>query len=116
MSINVNSSNSANIQDSATKVEATKQKIVASENRLIEESSKASEKEVKAQLQEWTSKINVTISEKVKFNFSDELGSIYVTVVDNETQEVIRTIPKEDAIKLSAIWKEAVGNIFDKKG
>jgi len=83
-----------------------------SENR----GDKKPSKETKEELQEWVSKMNVTINEKIKFAYSEDFGGIYVTVVDNETQEVIRKIPTEDAIKLSAIWKEAVGNIFDSKG
>ena len=50
------------------------------------------------ELQEWVSKMNTTMNEKVQFTYSEDFGGIYVTVVDNETQEVIRKIPTEDAI------------------
>jgi len=99
-----------------------KQKIVQNSAPVKNKKQESgSEKEqsannVQEQLKEWTSKMNMTINEKVKFAYSEDFGGIYVTVIDDTTKEVIRKIPTEDAIKLSAIWKEAVGNIFDRKG
>ncbi len=72
--------------------------------------------EQKSQIKDWIERMNRVVKENVKFNFNEKLGRIYVTVVDSNTNEVIRTIPSEDALKLSAVWKEAIGNIFDKKG
>ena len=72
--------------------------------------------EQKSQIKDWIERMNRVVKENVKFNFNEKLGRIYVTVVDSNTHEVIRTIPSEDALKLSAVWKEAIGNIFDKKG
>jgi flagellar protein FlaG len=97
----------------------TIQKNVKSDEVSKESSEQNSLKEAekKAQLNDWVNKMNKVVNdENVRFNFSEDFGGIYVTVVDKTTNEVIRTIPTEDAIKLSAIWKEAVGNIFDKKG
>jgi len=97
------------------------QKVQKSEpvsNKMQEYESKDehNSKDNRQNLQEWVSKMNVTINEKVRFDYSEDFGGIYVTVVDKDTQEVIRKIPTEDAIKLSKIWKEAIGNIFDHKG
>ncbi len=72
--------------------------------------------EQQSQIKDWIERMNRVVKENVKFNFNEKLGRIYVTVVDSNTHEVIRTIPSEDALKLSAVWKEAIGNIFDKKG
>ncbi len=111
-------SNSSTTSVTAEKV-ADSRNVEELQTTTQEESVKSnltSDNEKKAQLKDWINKMNKVVKENVKFNFSEELGSIYVTVVDSNTHEVIRTIPNEDALQLSAIWKDAVGNIFDKKG
>ena len=115
---------SSSIKKSSTKsTSITQEQIAVRKSETVKTKEKEdasnisqSQSEVREQLKEWTSKMNVAINEKVNFDYSEDFGGIYVTVVDNVTNEVIRKIPTEDAIKLSAIWKEAVGNIFDHKG
>ena len=84
---------------------------------LLQQQQQAQEEKnkTKEQLQNWVKVMNKTINEKVRFSYSEDFGGIYVTVVDSKTQEIIRKIPSDEAIKLSAIWKEAVGNILDKR-
>lgn len=52
----------------------------------------------------------------ISFGFNDEINKMYVTVIENSTGEMIRKIPTEEAMALSAKMKEIVGMIFDKKG
>jgi len=54
-------------------------------------------------------------SRSVSFSVDKSSDKLVVTVVDNETEEVIRQIPNEDAIKLSAYIESVVGLIFNKK-
>ena len=84
---------------------------------LLQQQQQAQEEKnkTKEQLQNLVKVMNKTINEKVRFSYSEDFGGIYVTVVDSKTQEIIRKIPSDEAIKLSAIWKEAVGNILDKR-
>jgi flagellar protein FlaG len=130
MSVNVGSSNSSATNQGSFVQALSKDSIKESRvenlqevkrvtyNPTVEESQEETREnsEAKYQLQEWVERMNSVVKENVKFNFSEELGSIYVTVVDSTTNEVIRTIPTEDALQLSAIWKDAIGNIFDRKG
>lgn len=128
MAVNVGSSKSSSggevytsfSVDSAKTGEIAETKALEKLKAVVQEeearSDAASEGEKRAQLQDWAERMNRVVKENVKFNFSEELGSIYVTVVDSSTNEVIRTIPTEDALQLSAIWRDAVGNIFDRKG
>jgi len=108
--------------DSAKRVEVSRTdnaenlKTVEKQEKYANKSNGSSDNNVKTQLKEWTERMNRVVKENVRFNFNEELGSIYVTVVNSKTNEVIRTIPSEDALKLSAIWKDTVGNIFDKRG
>jgi flagellar protein FlaG len=104
--------------ESHSQKQATALKTAQTRNQEVakEENKNNSKQNNRQQIQEWVEKMNVTIDEKVKFSYSEDFGGIYVTVIDDKTQEVIRKIPTEDAIKLSKIWKEAIGNIFDSKG
>lgn len=52
----------------------------------------------------------------IKFGFSDEIDSMYVSVYERATDKVIRKIPSDEAIQLMAKMREIVGMIFDKKG
>lgn len=52
----------------------------------------------------------------VKFGFSDDIESLYVTVSERSTDRLIRKIPSDEAIELMAKMREIVGIIFDKKG
>jgi len=109
---------SSNLKQKTVQSSNSIESLNSIENRRAKESVEepSSPAQEKKELKEWVSKMNTTLNEKVKFTYSEDFGGIYVTVIDNDTQEVIRKIPTEDAIKLSAIWKEAVGNIFDSKG
>ena len=99
------------------KVESTSktEEINNLDQTLLQQQQAQEKSEKKEQLQNWVKVMNKTINEKVRFSYSEDFGGIYVTVVDSKTQEVIRKIPSDEAIKLSAIWKEAVGNILDKR-
>jgi len=105
--------NSTTIKEKVQNTESVSQKM---QEYASKKDDTQNTKENRENLKEWVSKMNVTINEKVRFDYSEDFGGIYVTVVDKDTQEVIRKIPTEDAIKLSKIWKEAIGNIFDHKG
>jgi len=72
--------------------------------------------QAREQLTDWVERMNRLSNENVKFNYNEDMKGIIVTVINKQTNEVIRQIPGEDAMKLSAIWKEAIGNIFDTKG
>jgi|GEM_PF-6169215 flagellar protein FlaG len=90
------------------------QQALANAKKSLEKDQDDSQ--VREQLTDWVQRMNKLSNENVKFNYNEDAKGIFVTVVNRETNEVIRQIPNEDALKLSAIWKEAVGNIFDARG
>lgn len=51
----------------------------------------------------------------LKFEFHDELERYYVTVIDNETQEVIKEIPPRKLLDMHAAMMEFMGLLVDKK-
>ncbi|MFP4333699.1 MAG: flagellar protein FlaG [Campylobacterales bacterium] len=52
----------------------------------------------------------------VKFGFSDDIEAMYVSVLEKNTDRVIRQFPSEEAIDLMKKMDEIVGMIFDQKG
>lgn len=97
-----------------TETTQIQQQVLANAKKSLEKDQDDSQ--VREQLTDWVQRMNKLSNENVKFSYNEDAKGIFVTVVNRETNEVIRQIPNEDALKLSAIWKEAVGNIFDARG
>lgn len=51
----------------------------------------------------------------LKFNLHDELNEYYVTIIDQETDEVIKEIPPKKLLDIYAAMKKALGIFIDKK-
>jgi len=54
------------------------------------------------------------MSTQLSFSLDDKTGKTVIKVIDKETGDVIRQIPPEEALKLSAHMQEMVGILFDK--
>ena len=50
---------------------------------------------------------------KLQFSVNKELGSVVVSIVDSETNQVIKQIPSEDMVKLKLRIRKAIGSMFD---
>ena len=55
---------------------------------------------------------NIT-GRKLQFNVNKELGSVVVTILDSNTNKVLKQIPSEDIQNLKLRIRKAIGNIFD---
>lgn len=51
----------------------------------------------------------------IKFELHEELQEYYVTVVDNQTNEVVREIPSKKLLDIYAKMTDYMGLLFDKK-
>jgi flagellar protein FlaG len=51
----------------------------------------------------------------LKFEFHDDLQEYYVTLVDDQTNEVVREIPSKKLLDMYAAMTEYVGLLVDKK-
>lgn len=51
----------------------------------------------------------------LKFEFHEKLNEYYVTLVDDNTKEVIREIPSKKMLDFYATMTEAIGLMIDKK-
>jgi flagellar protein FlaG len=54
-------------------------------------------------------------STHVKFEFHEDLKEYYVTIVDNQSNEVIKEIPNKKVLDMFAAMTEFVGLMVDKK-
>lgn len=54
-------------------------------------------------------------STHIEFKLHEKLNEYYVTVVDNDTKEVVREIPSKKVLDVYAAMTEFVGLIVDKK-
>lgn len=95
------------------KVEKVKQEEV----KKVEESK--DKEELRKEITELAAKLNdeiAPLSNDIRFGFSDEIGQMYVNVIDANTGEVIRQFPTKEAIEIMTKMKELIGMLFDKKG
>jgi flagellar protein FlaG len=59
--------------------------------------------------------LSSSMSHKMRFEVSEELGELVVNIIDAETNEIIKTIPPEYLINLRAKLHEQVGMLLDKE-
>ena len=103
---NVKSANTGNNQQVSTQSIAPNGAQVA---QNIEQSV-AQTKEASQQLQ----KLSEIVSDnKLQFSVNKELGSVVVSIVDSNTNQVIKQIPSEDMVKLKLRIRKAIGSMFD---
>lgn len=81
--------------------------------------SRVSAEEVQQQLQEAAQRANSYLEVTdtgLRFEVGKRTGRIIVTVVDRETDEVIRQIPTEEMVRISERMNELRGLLFDAEG
>jgi len=54
-------------------------------------------------------------STHIQFKLHEKLNEYYVTVVDNDTKEIVREIPSKKVLDVYAAMTEFIGLIVDKK-
>ncbi len=69
--------------------------------------------EIKADSQALQKMTEMVGGNKLLFSVNKELGSVVVSIVDSETNQVIKQIPSEDMQKLKLRIRKAIGSMFD---
>ena len=69
--------------------------------------------EIKADSQALQRMTEMVGGNKLQFSVNKELGSVVVSIVDSETNQVIKQIPSEDMQKLKLRLRKAIGSMFD---
>ena len=69
--------------------------------------------ELKADTQALQKMSEMVGGNKLQFSVNKELGSVVVSIVDSNTNQVIKQIPSEDMVKLKLRIRKAIGSMFD---
>lgn len=77
------------------------------------EPEKLDDSQVKAIVAELNEMAKVS-NTRVSFAYSDDIGAMFVRVLDSNTGQVIRQFPSEEAIEFAAKMREWVGVLLDK--
>ncbi|MCR4441618.1 MAG: flagellar protein FlaG [Peptococcaceae bacterium] len=83
------------------------------ENQQPEGGEEMSLKEAKA-LADVLNKVSEFYDRQLRFDVFEETNRVYVQVIDKATKEVIKQIPPQEMLELSAKIKEMVGLFLDK--
>lgn len=65
------------------------------------------------EISEVMNKISEMVNTQLKFEVYEETNTVYVQIVDRETKEVVKQIPPEEMLELSAKIREMVGILLD---
>ena len=83
------------------------------------EQQKGEERELPVQkAQQMTDSMNKfleSVNTQLRFKLHDDLKEYYVTIVDSNTDEVVREIPSKKLMDIYASMKEFVGLLIDRK-
>ncbi len=69
--------------------------------------------QTKADTQELQKMASHITGRKLQFNVNKELGSVVVTILDSNTNKVLKQIPSEDIQNLKLRIRKIIGNIFN---
>lgn len=83
---------------------------IAERDNASEDSGPGVEKAVQA-----ANRIAELVNTHLSFRIHEESGRVYVMVIDNETNEVIRQIPPQRMLEIIAQVRELIGLILDEK-
>jgi flagellar protein FlaG len=88
------------------------------EQQGLESNFKTNEKlkveEVKQKVDSLNQFLKVT-NTQLKFNFHEELNEYYVTIIDENTKEIVKEIPPKKLLDMYAAMKDTLGLFIDKK-
>jgi len=86
-------------------------------NREVEEAKplNSNEKEKVAKVVDGLNEILTPSHTSLKFEYHEKLNEYYVTLVDDQTKEVVKEIPSKKMLDFYAAMTEAIGLMIDKK-
>lgn len=88
------------------------------QNNVVNQMNTTEQVETKENIQQVINGLNKFLEPNnthLKFELHDELNEYYVTIVNNQTNEVVREIPSKKVLDIYAAMTEFLGFIVDKK-
>jgi len=86
---------------------------VAPDGSKVAQNIKDNIAQIKADTQELQRMASNVTGRKLQFSVNKELNSVIVTIVDSNTNKVLKQIPSEDIQNLKLRIRKVIGNIFD---
>lgn len=103
---------SSNIKKINSEVQTTLQPITPTGAQVAQNIEK-SIADIKADTQQLQKMSEMVTGRKLQFNVNKELNSVIVTVIDSNTNQVLKEIPSKDIQNLKIRIRKAIGNLFD---
>ncbi|AXH98475.1 flagellar protein FlaG [Sporosarcina sp. PTS2304] len=92
-------------------VQPVKESVQQSSQETPYELTKHEAKQLTEGLNTFLESVNV----QLRFQYHDKLHEYYVTIVDSETDEVVREIPPKKLLDMHAAMKDFIGLLVDHK-
>lgn len=103
---------SSNIKKINSEVQTTSQPITPT-GAQVAQNIEESIADIKADTQQLQKMSEMVTGRKLQFNVNKELNSVIVTVIDSNTNQVLKEIPSKDIQNLKLRIRKAIGNLFD---
>lgn len=103
---------SSNIKKINSEVQTTSQPITPT-GAQVAQNIEESIADIKADTQQLQKMSEMVTGRKLQFNINKELNSVIVTVIDSNTNQVLKEIPSKDIQNLKLRIRKAIGNLFD---
>ncbi|WP_277586017.1 flagellar protein FlaG [Psychrobacillus antarcticus] len=109
----------SNKQENIGKKTIIESKVTPSEMQDIQKSEETSKENLTPdKVKKMTESLNEfleTTSTKLRYEFHEKLEKYYVTLVDSETEQVVREIPNKKLMDMYASMLDFIGVLIDKK-
>ncbi len=103
---------SSNIKKINSEVQTTSQPITPT-GAQVAQNIEESIADIKADTQQLQKMSEMVTGRKLQFSVNKELNSVIVTVIDSNTNQVLKEIPSKDIQNLKLRIRKAIGNLFD---
>ena len=104
---------SSNVRNTGNEAVYIASKSITPTGAQVAQNIEQSMAELKADSQQLEKMSEMVTGCKLRFSVNKELNSVIVTVVDPQTNQVLKEIPSEDIQKLKLRIRKAIGNLFD---
>ena len=97
----------------AKSITTKQQKEIVPSRQDIAESMEQEMAKKKADIKELQRISKIVSGNKLHFDLNKELNTVVISVIDKDTEQIIRQIPSEDMQKLKLRIRQATGSLFD---
>ena len=105
---------SSKVKSSDTKSEKITSTTITPTGAEVAQNIKQSIEEIKADTQQLQKMSEMVTGRKLQFNVNKELNSVVITIVDSNTNQVLKEIPSKDMQNLKLRIRRQLGSMYDR--